>query len=195
MKLVFATHNQNKLKEVQELVPSHIELLSLTDINCHEDIPETSYTLAGNAVQKARYVKEKYGYDCFSEDTGLEIDALNGEPGVMTARYAGPARDAEANNYKVFLEMFRRLDRAARFRTFICLILNGEEHLFEGRCEGWITEVVKGEGGFGYDPIFIPVEGDGRTFAEMTGAEKRQFSHRAKAMTKLSDFLRENAAG
>lgn len=193
-KLVFATNNAHKIAEIKAQIGGAYDFLSLKDIGCHEDVPETSSTLAGNAVQKARYVKEKYGYDCFSEDTGLEIDALNGEPGVITARYAGPARDAEANNVKVFLEMAGKLDRTAKFRTFICLILNGEEHLFEGRCEGWINEMEKGEGGFGYDPIFVPAEGDGRTFAEMTGAEKRQYSHRARAMTKLSDFLRENAA-
>lgn len=193
-KLVFATNNVHKIAEIKAQLGAAYDFLSLEAIGCHEDVPETSPTLAGNAEQKARYVKANYGHDCFSEDTGLEVDALDGAPGVITARYAGPARSAEANNTKIFAELEGKADRTARFRTFICLIMDGEEHLFEGRCEGRISEEVKGVEGFGYDPIFIPAEGDGRTFAEMTGAEKRQFSHRARAMAKLSDFLRENAA-
>ncbi|WP_020570476.1 RdgB/HAM1 family non-canonical purine NTP pyrophosphatase [Neolewinella persica] len=193
-KLVFATNNAHKIAEIKAQLGEAYDFQSLASIGCHEDVPETSPTLAGNAEQKARYVKEKYGYDCFSEDTGLEVDALNGAPGVITARYAGPARSAEANTAKIFAELSGKTDRTARFRTFICLVMNGEEHLFEGRCEGRISEEVRGGEGFGYDPIFIPAEGDGRTFAEMNGAEKRKYSHRARAMAKLSDFLRENAA-
>lgn len=189
--LVFATNNQNKIAEIKAQLGDQYVFLSLKDIGCHEDIPETQPTLAGNAEQKARYVKEKYGYDCFSEDTGLEVDALGGAPGVITAHYAGPARSAEANNDKILKELSGKTDRSARFRTFLCLILDGEEHLFEGRCEGTISAAISmGTDGFGYDPIFIPADGDGRTFAEMTGAEKRSMSHRARAMTKLQGFLR-----
>ncbi|MTB52852.1 RdgB/HAM1 family non-canonical purine NTP pyrophosphatase [Lewinella sp. W8] len=192
--LVFATNNPHKIAEVKEMLGEHYDFLSLADIGCEEDIPETSPTLAGNAQQKARYVREKYGYDCFSEDTGLEVDALDGAPGVITARYAGPTRSAAANNEKVLKELGDRRDRSARFRTFICLILEGEEHLFEGRCEGRITDAPRGEGGFGYDPIFLPEEGDGRVFAEMSGAEKHAISHRGRALNKLTDFLTEKAA-
>ncbi len=188
-KLVFATNNPHKIAEIQAQLGDDYDFLSLEDIGCREEIPETMPTLAGNAQQKARYVKAHYGHDCFSEDTGLEVDALDGAPGVITAHYAGPERSAEANNAKIFAELAGKTNRTARFRTFICLILAGEEHLFEGRCEGTISEEVRGEQGFGYDPIFIPAEGDGRTFAEMDGAEKRRFSHRARAMAKLQDFL------
>lgn len=191
--LVFATNNPNKIAEIKAQLGDAYEFLSLKDIGCHEDIPETQPTLAGNARQKARYVREKYGHDCFSEDTGLEVDALDGAPGVITARYAGPERGAEANNAKIFAELEGKADRTARFRTFLCLILDGEEHLFEGRCEGRISTEVRGEDGFGYDPIFVPDDGDGRTFAEMTGAGKRTMSHRARAMVKLQDFLRKRA--
>lgn len=191
--LVFATNNPNKIAEIKAQLGDDYEFLSLKDIGCHEDIPETQPTLAGNAEQKARYVKENYGHDCFSEDTGLEVDALNGAPGVITARYAGPERSADANNAKIFAELAGKADRTARFRTFLCLILDGEEYLFEGRCEGKISTEARGSDGFGYDPIFIPDDGDGRTFAEMNGAEKRSMSHRARAMTKLQDFLRKQA--
>lgn len=193
--LVFATNNPHKIAEVKEMLGAHYDFLSLADIGCTEDIPETSPTLAGNAEQKARYVKKHYGHDCFSEDTGLEIDALDGAPGVITARYAGPERSAEANNQKVLAELGERSDRTARFRTFICLIMDGKEHLFEGRCEGAIARTPRGEGGFGYDPIFLPQEADGRAFAEMTGAEKHAISHRGRAMQKLTNFLTQKAAG
>ncbi|MFK8162965.1 MAG: RdgB/HAM1 family non-canonical purine NTP pyrophosphatase [Lewinella sp.] len=193
-KLVFATNNAHKIAEIKAQLGEAYDFQSLAAIGCYEEIPETTPTLAGNAAQKARFVKDNYGYDCFSEDTGLEVDALNGAPGVITAHYAGPARSAADNNAKIFAELAGKVDRSARFRTFICLIMNGEEHLFEGCCEGRISEAASGTAGFGYDPIFIPAEGDGRTFAEMNGAEKRQYSHRARAMAKLSDFLRENAA-
>lgn len=194
LNLVFATNNAHKIAEIKAQLGSSYDFLSLEDIGCHEDIPETAPTLAGNAELKARYVKEKYGYDCFSEDTGLEVDALNGAPGVITARYAGPARSADANNDKILAELAGKTDRSARFRTFICLILNGAEHLFEGRCEGHISEAPQGGEGFGYDPIFIPAEGDGRTFAQMDSTGKRRFSHRARAMAKLQEYLRENVA-
>lgn len=189
--LVFATNNPHKIAEIKAQLGDAYQFLSLADIGCTEDIPETSPTLAGNAEQKARYVKEKYGYDCFSEDTGLEIDALGGAPGVITARYAGSDRSATGNNDKVLAELAGKTARTARFRTFICLILDGEEHLFEGRCEGEIAQAPRGNDGFGYDPIFIPADGDGRAFAEMNGAEKRGMSHRARAMTKLQNFLGE----
>jgi len=193
--LVFATNNPHKIAEIKAQLGGAYDFLSLKDIGCHEEIPETTGTLAGNAKQKAHFVKDHYGYDCFSEDTGLEVDALGGEPGVDTAHFAGQERSAEANNAKVFAGLAGKAERTARFRTFICLLLNGEEHLCEGRCEGHITEELRGEEGFGYDPIFAPAEGDGRTFAEMSGTEKRQFSHRARAMAKLQDFLRQNTAG
>jgi XTP/dITP diphosphohydrolase len=190
--LVFATNNKNKIAEIKAQLGEQYVFLSLKDIGCHEEIPETNPTLAGNARQKARHVKENYGHDCFSEDTGLEVDALNGAPGVITAHYAGPERSAEANNAKILLELSGKTDRSARFRTLLCLIIDGEEHLFEGCCEGRINEAVSyGTDGFGYDPIFIPDDGDGRAFAEMTGAEKRSMSHRARAMTKLQNFLRD----
>lgn len=192
-KLVFATNNPHKIAEIKAQLGGEYDFLSLKDIDCLEEIPETTGTIPGNAQQKAHFVKDNYGYDCFSEDTGLEIDALGGAPGVDTAHYAGPERSAKANNAKVFAHLPANADRSARFRTFICLLLNGEEHLFEGRCEGTISTELRGTEGFGYDPIFIPTEGDGRTFAQMSGAEKRQFSHRARAMAKLQDFLRENA--
>lgn len=190
--LVFATNNPHKIAEVKAQLGDRYTFLSLTDIGCHEEIPETTPTLAGNAQQKARHVKDNYGHDCFSEDTGLEIAALAGAPGVITAHYAGPERSAAANNAKVLGELGDTADRSARFRTFICLIMDGKEYLFEGRCEGRITDAPRGSDGFGYDPIFQPAEGDGRTFAEMDGAEKRQYSHRARAMSKLLAFLAEN---
>jgi XTP/dITP diphosphohydrolase len=192
--LVFATNNPNKIAEVKEMLGDHYDFLSLSDIGCEEEIPETTPTLAGNAQQKARYVKDNYGHDCFSEDTGLEVDALDGAPGVITAMYAGDERSAEANNNKVLRELGDNPDRSARFRTFICLILDGEEHLFEGRCEGQIADAPRGTGGFGYDPIFLPVEGSGRAFAEMPGPEKNAISHRGRALKKLTDFLTQKAA-
>lgn len=193
--LVFATNNPHKIAEVKAQLGDRYTFLSLSNIGCHEDIPETTPTLEGNAQQKARYVKDHYGHDCFSEDTGLEIDALNGAPGVITAHYAGPERSADANNAKVLGELGDTPARSARFRTFLCLIMDGQEHLFEGRCEGHITTAPQGTDGFGYDPIFQPADGDGRTFAEMNGAEKRQYSHRARAMAKLLAFLASNASG
>lgn len=193
MALVFATNNLNKIAEIHTQLGTAYDFKSLKEIGCLEEIPETSPTLEGNARQKARYVKEQYGHDCFSEDTGLEIDALGGEPGVHTAHYAGPERSAEANNQKVLSKLGGLSERTARFRTFICLIMEGEEHLFEGRCEGSIAQELSGTEGFGYDPIFIPTEGDGRSFAEMSRREKQGISHRGRAVNKLVAFLKNHA--
>ncbi|MEZ7838838.1 MAG: XTP/dITP diphosphohydrolase [Flavobacteriales bacterium] len=189
MKIVFATNNPNKLKEIQSLMPAGIEIISLKDIGCTEDIPETGETLEANAFQKARYLKEQYGYDCFADDTGLEVEALNGAPGVYSARYAGPERSAEANMAKILTELDGKENRKAQFRTAVALILNGEEHLFDGKVEGHISEDKQGEEGFGYDPIFLP-ENNLRSFAQMSMSEKGAISHRGRAVRKLVDFLR-----
>ncbi len=189
MKLVFATNNKHKLKEVQTLLPNTIELLSLDTIGCDEDIPETQLTIEGNALQKANYVKEHYGYDCFADDTGLEVNALNGAPGVYSARYAGPNRNAANNNSKLLKELSTKADRTARFKTVIALVLNGKTHTFEGICQGTITEMRKGEDGFGYDPLFQP-EGFDKTFAEMTLEQKNELGHRGKAIQKLIQHLK-----
>ena len=156
MKLVFATNNQHKLDEVQKITASHTEIVSLAAIDCHDDIPETADTLEGNALQKARYIKDKFGYDCFADDTGLEVEALNNAPGVYSARYAGPGHDSEANMKKLLREMEGMENRKARFRTVIALILDGKEYLFEGIVNGQITKDKRGTSGFGYDPIFMP---------------------------------------
>lgn len=191
-KIVFATNNAHKLKELREIVGDKFQILSLADIDCHADIPETSPTIEGNAQQKARYIKDNYGYDCFSDDTCLEIDALGGEPGVYSARYAGGAgHDSEANMRKV-LEKLKGVameQRTARFRTAVALILDGETHIFEGKVEGHILTEKQGLSGFGYDPIFQPDEGYGRTFAQMNADEKNAISHRGRAVAKLVDFL------
>lgn len=188
MKIVFATNNPNKLKEIQALMPKGVQILSLKDIGCNEDIPETGETLEANAFQKAHYLKEHYGYDCFADDTGLEIEALNGAPGVYSARYAGPQRSAADNMTKILTELDGKSHRAAQFRTAIALILNGEEHLFEGCVNGHISKTKLGEQGFGYDPIFIP-ENEDRSFAQMSMDEKGAISHRGKAVKKLINFL------
>lgn len=188
MQLVFATNNQNKLKEVQALVPKHITLLSLADINCNEDIPETQATIEGNAKQKADYIKTQYGYDCFADDTGLEVDALDGAPGVYSARYAGPERDATANMDKLLKELSNKDNRAAQFKTVIALHLNGAFHEFTGLCRGKIINEKRGGQGFGYDPIFQP-EGYESTFAQMDLSLKNKIGHRGKAIRKLIDFL------
>ena len=188
MKLVFATNNQNKTKEVQSLIPSHITLLSLKDIGCFEEVPETQLTIKGNAVQKAEYIKENYGFDCFADDTGLEVETLNGEPGVFSARYAGEQRDANDNMNKLLMELDGKPNRNARFKTVIALHLNNELHTFEGICKGEITSSKKGDSGFGYDPIFIP-DGFTQTFAEMELSLKNKIGHRGKAVTNLVDFL------
>ena len=184
MKLVFATHNLNKFKEVQSLLPDTIELVSLTDIGCHDDIPETAATIEGNALLKVRYVKNNYGLDCFADDTGLEVKALNKAPGVYSARYAGPDANAE-NNINMLLENMTGIqDRSARFKTIIALSLKGEDLLFEGICQGSIITQKRGAKGFGYDPIFLP-DGKNQTFAEMSLKEKSTIGHRGKAMQKL----------
>lgn len=190
-KLVFATNNKHKLEELRKIIAgsgSDIEIVSLADINCHDDIPETADTLEGNALQKARYIREHYGYDCFADDTGLEVEALDNAPGVYSARYAGPGHDSEANMNKLLHEMEGKENRKARFRTAIALILNGQEHLFDGIINGIITERKRGDSGFGYDPIFQP-ESYHQTFAEMGNDIKNRISHRALAVKKLASFL------
>lgn len=190
MKLVFATNNAHKLEEIRAMLVSDMEVLSLSDIDCHDDIPETADTLEGNALIKARWVKERYGFDCFADDTGLEVTALGGAPGVHTARYAYPDRhDPEANTQKLLSELNGATDRSAQFRTAIALILDGEEHLFEGVVKGFISTEKRGTEGFGYDPVFMP-EDLGRTFAELGTEVKNRISHRARAVAQLVGFLR-----
>jgi XTP/dITP diphosphohydrolase len=188
--IVFATGNPHKVSEVAAVLPAHIRLKGLKDIGCLEDLPETTPTLEGNAVEKARYVHEHYGIDCFAEDTGLEIDALQGAPGVWSARYAGPQKDDAANRKRVLEQLSGVEERSARFRTVIALIWKGEVHLFEGTAEGNIAKEPAGEGGFGYDSIFIP-SGETRTFAQMNPEEKNAISHRAKATALLVEFLHQ----
>lgn len=187
-KFVFATNNVHKLQEVKEILNNNLELLSLTDLNCHTDIAETADTLEGNALLKARFVYENYHLDCFGDDTGLEVEALNGAPGVYSARYAGEGHDSEANIKKLLHNIEGIENRKAQFRTVFALILNGKEHLFEGIIKGEIIKVRKGTSGFGYDPIFIP-EGYTETFAEMGNEIKNEISHRAIATNKLCNFL------
>ena len=188
MKIIFATNNPNKLLEIKALVPKEIQVISLQEIGCGEDIPETGTTLEANAFQKAHYIKKHFGFDCFADDTGLEIEALKGAPGIYSARYAGPDRSAEANIKKVLIELQDKQNRKAQFRTAIALIINGQEHLFEGIVKGQISKIKKGENGFGYDPIFIP-ENETRTFAQMTLDEKSKISHRGHAFNKLLTHL------
>ncbi|TWO31836.1 non-canonical purine NTP diphosphatase [Seonamhaeicola sediminis] len=187
-KLVFATNNLNKLKEVQLIIPEDIELLSLNDIGCFEDIPETQETIEGNAIQKAQYIKTNYGYDCFADDTGLEVDTLNGAPGVYSARYAGDQRNSEDNTKKLLKELKNKENRSAQFKTVIALIINNELQTFTGVCEGVITKIKLGKKGFGYDPIFKP-NGYKDTFAQMDLSIKNKIGHRGKAVKKLIDFL------
>lgn len=202
MKIVFATNNKNKLSEIREILGSSFEVMSLADIDCHEDIPETGDTLLDNAIQKARYVFEKYGYDCFADDTGLEVDALDGEPGVHSARYAeGTDHDSNANMDKLLRKLGDEPQRTARFRTVISLLQkkgSGEGagegsvlHVFEGKVEGSIIREKRGAEGFGYDPIFMP-DGYDKTFAELGLEVKNQISHRARAVKKLADYLLNN---
>lgn len=188
MDLVFATHNNNKLAEVQLMLPKNMVIKGLNQIGCHEEIPETETTLQGNALQKARFVREKYGYNCFSDDTGLEIDALDGRPGVYSARYAGAQKNSQDNMAKVLQELEGVSNRRARFRTVIALLLDNEEMLFEGIAEGEIITQKRGAEGFGYDPIFVPV-GYSQTFAEMPLPIKNKISHRYKAFIMLSEYL------
>ncbi|MGP1377728.1 MAG: non-canonical purine NTP diphosphatase [Prevotella veroralis] len=189
MKIVFATNNKHKLEEIKDILGKDFEIVSLAEIGCHEDIPETGLTLEENARQKSTYIVEHYSHDCFADDTGLEVDALNGEPGVHSARYAeGTDHDSEANMRKLLSKMSNVKDRTARFRTVISLIINGVEHQFEGRVEGRIATEKHGKEGFGYDPIFIP-EGYDKSFAELGEEVKNQISHRARAVKKLAEYL------
>lgn len=189
MKLVFATNNKHKLDEVRKITSRHpVEIVSLAEINCFDDIPETADTLEGNALQKAHYIQEKFGLNCFADDTGLEVEALNNAPGVYSARYAGPGHDSEANMKKLLHEMEGKENRKARFRTVIALVWNGKTYTFDGIVNGTITTTKRGENGFGYDPIFIP-EGYEQTFAELGNDIKNQISHRVKAVEKLDEFL------
>ena len=189
MKIVFATNNKHKLEEIKDILGKDFEIVSLAEIGCHEDIPETGLTLEENARQKSTYIVEHYNHDCFADDTGLEVDALNGEPGVHSARYAeGTDHDSEANMRKLLSKMSNVKDRTARFRTVISLIINGVEHQFEGRVEGRIATEKHGKEGFGYDPIFIP-EGYDKSFVELGEEVKNQISHRARAVKKLAEYL------
>ncbi|MCF2551083.1 non-canonical purine NTP diphosphatase [Bacteroides caecigallinarum] len=188
-KLVFATNNAHKLEEIRAILGDKVEILSLNDINCHADIPETADTLQGNAALKAQYIYENYGLDCFADDTGLEVEALNGAPGIYSARYAGgEGHDSEANMKKLLSEMQDKENRKASFRTVICLIEDGKEHFFEGIVNGSIIRERKGGAGFGYDPVFMP-DGYSETFAEMGNDEKNKISHRARAVQKLCEYL------
>ena len=189
MKLVFATNNAHKLDEIRAILGNKIEILSLNDIDCHDEIPETADTLEGNALQKAMYIKEHYGYDCFADDTGLEVSALGGAPGVHTARYAeNTDHDSEANMNKLLRELEGKNDRSAQFRTVIALLLNGEQHLFEGIVKGDILTEKRGSEGFGYDPVVSP-EQYSESFAELGAEVKNKISHRARAVAKLVEYL------
>ncbi len=187
-KIVFATHNEHKLKEVAEMLSPAFDVLGLNDIGCTEDIEETEDTLEGNAFLKAAYVFEKYNLNCFSDDTGLEVTALDGAPGVYSARYAGQGRDSNDNMDKLLANLKVKSDRSAQFRTVIALIINGERYQFDGIVKGHIAKDKRGTNGFGYDPIFVP-EGNDKAFAELGNEVKNQISHRARATQKLIDFL------
>jgi XTP/dITP diphosphohydrolase len=188
MKLVFATHNHNKAKEIQALVPEGITIVTLDDLQCFEDIPETAPTLEGNAIQKAEYIVNQFNLNVFADDTGLEVEALNGEPGVISARYAGEQRDSNQNMDLVLEKLNGIENRNAQFRTAIALYWEGEMHLFEGIVKGTMRTEKSGDEGFGYDPIFEP-ENCGKTFAEMSLDEKNKMSHRARALEKMIAFL------
>ena len=193
-RLVFATNNAHKLSEVRAMVGDTFEILSLEDLDCHDDIPETADTLSGNALMKAEYIAEKYHVNCFADDTGLVVDALGGAPGVHTARYAFPDRhDPVANTKKLLAEVQGQPDRRAAFITAIALIIDGQKHLFEGRVDGFIATEERGTEGFGYDPVFIP-EDTGKTFAELGVDAKNKISHRARAIAKLCTFLKGKPA-
>ena len=187
-KLVFATNNLHKLEEVSAILGNQIELLSLNDINCHIDIPETADTLEGNALLKSRFIYENYGMNCFADDTGLEVEALEGAPGVYSARYAGDGHNSEANMIKLLDNLKEKKNRKAQFRTAISLIIDENEYLFEGIIKGEIGTIKKGDSGFGYDPIYVP-EGYNETFAELGSDIKNKISHRALAINKLCEFL------
>jgi len=188
MKLVFATNNLNKLKEVQEMLPNSIQLLSLKDIDCFDEIDETETTLEGNAQLKADYITQKFGFNCFADDTGLEVESLDGKPGVYSARFAGEPSNSENNMQKLILDLETKTNRKAQFRTAVSLNINDKKFLFEGICKGEVLTKKQGEKGFGYDPIFKP-EGFSQSFAEMTSEEKNKISHRGIAIQKLVEFL------
>ena len=188
--IVFATNNKNKLQEIRAIAGGEYNILSLSEIDCHDDIPETADTLEGNAMLKARWVKDRYGYDCFADDTGLEVEALDGRPGVYSARYAGKDCNSERNIDKLLAELEDKSCRKARFRTVIALIEGADSREFEGIIEGEIATERHGEGGFGYDKVFVPA-GSSRTFAEMQAAEKNAISHRAIATARLIDYLKQ----
>lgn len=188
MKLVFATHNKNKFEEVKNMCPPNVELLSLEDIGCTDEIPETADTIEENAILKAEYVRMHYNHDCFADDTGLEVDSLNGAPGVYSARYAGESKDPGANIKKLLNELEEKIERTGRFKTVIALNLRGNEALFTGICEGEILFEPRGNKGFGYDPVFLP-KGKKKSFAEMEQNEKAKLSHRGKAFRELMDYL------
>ena len=188
-KLFFATNNAHKLEEIAAILGEKIELLSLKDIECTADIPETADTLEGNATQKAEYIYQQYGLDCFADDTGLEVEALDGAPGVFSARYAGEGHNSEDNMQKLLQNLQGVTNRKAQFRTVICLIWDDKKYLFEGICKGEIIEEKRGNAGFGYDPIFVP-EGYDQTFAELGNDIKNSISHRAKAVELLCNFLK-----
>ncbi|MDO5572070.1 MAG: non-canonical purine NTP diphosphatase [Bacteroidales bacterium] len=187
-KLVFATNNKHKLEEVKQILGNKIEILSLNDINCHQDIPETADTLEGNALIKASFVSDNFHYNCFADDTGLEVEALNNAPGVYSARYAGENKNSEDNIDKLLAELNDKDNRKARFRTVISLIIDDKKYSFEGIVEGEIAKERSGNGGFGYDSVFKP-NGYNKTFAELSADEKNAISHRGRAMSKLLDFL------
>ena len=191
MKLVFATNNRHKLQEVRDIVGDRVEVLSLADIDCHDDIPEIADTLQGNALIKARHIYEKYGLDCFADDTGLEVETLGGAPGVYSARYAGDECDSEANMQKLLENLTGKSNRNAQFRTVIALIVKGEEMFFNGIVKGTIATEKKGDSGFGYDPVFIP-EGCSESFAQMSSEMKNSMSHRFRATQQLGNYLKEN---
>jgi len=186
--LCFATNNRHKLEEIEAMLGESFRLRTLAEIGCTDELPETQPTIAGNARQKAAYIWEHFGVSCFADDTGLEVEALNGEPGVYSARYAGEARDARENTALLLRNLSGKANRRARFRTVITLVLDGKYHDFEGIVEGEIIEAPRGTGGFGYDPVFQPLGSD-RTFAEMSLEEKAELSHRGRAFRKLVDFL------
>ncbi|MBB1151096.1 MULTISPECIES: non-canonical purine NTP diphosphatase [unclassified Myroides] len=189
MKLIFASNNKNKIKEIRNQLPASIEILSLEDIGCMVDIPETADTIEGNALLKADYIKRHYGFNCFADDSGLEVDALGGAPGVYSARYAGEEKNDQANNEKLLGELADKTNRKANFKTVIALHYNGEQHLFTGVIPGEILLEQQGEGGFGYDPLF-QAEGMSKSFAELTLEEKNAVSHRGKAVAQLVAFLK-----
>jgi len=195
--IIMATNNTHKLEEVRQILGDEFLVRGLAEIGCNEDIPETADTLEGNALQKARYVHDHYGVDCFADDTGLEVTALKGGPGVYTARFGamngyGESHDADANIQCLLDKLEEAEDRSARFRTVVALVQNGEEHLFEGIVEGNILRQKVGEGGFGYDPVFAPIEADGLAFAQMPAEDKNAISHRGRAIMKLVEFLKSN---